>query len=251
MQIQCAEVIIQSCTDLQLGEKYVSSIIHIQTFTSNIKTIRFCNTDYAVGMFLRKIKAYYKNFCRKDWIKLLKILLSYDINCAYWINIIERFEKNFPDLVEIVKIIDYLIPLVHVKNHKPNCIYLFSCSYKFNTGHFHAETAEHVWPELNQLSTQTRQMNNGHRQDAIIDHHSDWNFKKVANMGMSLQHLLFPMCNCYSLSFYSFHRHYTCSINVHSKTRSFCRSIKAFSRSRPQVEFGGSQTTKNQCSKGS
>jgi len=49
--------------------------------------------------------------------------------------------------------------------------------------HFFGETAEHVWPELNQLGAQTRQMNNGHCQDTIIDHHSHWNWTKTSNIG--------------------------------------------------------------------
>ena len=63
-------------------------------------------------------------------------------------------------------------------------MYEYSCSYIEHAGYFHGETAEHEWVELNQVASQTRQMNNGHRQDVLIDHHSDWNWKKVANMGM-------------------------------------------------------------------
>jgi len=77
----------------------------------------------------------------------------------------------------------YLVPLVHVQNHKDNCTYRYSSAYTPNAGHFHGETAEHTWAELNQIGTQTCQMNNGHRQDTLIDHSGDWNFKKLANMG--------------------------------------------------------------------
>jgi len=82
-----------------------------------------------------------------------------------------------------VRNIRYLIPLVHVQNHKDNCTYLYSSAYVEHAGHFFGETAEHVWPELNQLGAQTRQMNNGHRQDTIIDHHSHWNWMKTSNLG--------------------------------------------------------------------
>ncbi|KAF9547927.1 hypothetical protein CPC08DRAFT_729608 [Agrocybe pediades] len=54
--------------------------------------------------------------------------------------------------------------------------------YKESAGHFQGETAEQPWIELNQLAPQTRQMNNGHRQDTIIDHHSFWNWLKTVNM---------------------------------------------------------------------
>lgn len=61
-------------------------------------------------------------------------------------------------------------------------MYCFASAYIANAGHFHGETAEHYWAESNQLGAQTRQMNNGHRQDTLIDHHRDWNWKKTAIM---------------------------------------------------------------------
>lgn len=66
-------------------------------------------------------------------------------------------------------------------------MYLFSSAYMKNAGHFHGETSEQAWPEINQLGGQTRQMNNGHRQDTLIDHHGDWNFKKTSNLGLFLR----------------------------------------------------------------
>jgi hypothetical protein len=110
-------------------------------------------------------------------------VLSYDIACSYHVNAIKRFEKNFIDLVPSITSTRYLVPLVHIQNHKDNCTYRYSSAYTPNAGHFHGETAEHTWAELNQIGTQTRQMNNGNRQDTLIDHSSDWNFKKSANMG--------------------------------------------------------------------
>jgi hypothetical protein len=64
-------------------------------------------------------------------------------------------------------------------------MYEFSAAYTPSSGHFHGETAEQYWVELNQLGPQTRQMNNGHRQDCIIDSHSDWNWKKMMGMRTS------------------------------------------------------------------
>ncbi|KAJ7261662.1 hypothetical protein C8J57DRAFT_1232508 [Mycena rebaudengoi] len=55
-------------------------------------------------------------------------------------------------------------------------------SYMECVGHFHGETAEQYWPEANQLGPHVRQMNNGHRQDTMINHHGDWNHKKTMNM---------------------------------------------------------------------
>ncbi|THU89240.1 hypothetical protein K435DRAFT_821464 [Dendrothele bispora CBS 962.96] len=44
-------------------------------------------------------------------------------------------------------------------------------------------TVEYYWVELNQVGGYTRQMNGGHREDTIIAHHHDWNWRKTVNMG--------------------------------------------------------------------
>ena len=113
----------------------------------------------------------------------IDILLSYDISCGYCVNAVERFSQNFKDLADTVKKFRWLIPLLHVQNHKNDCMYLYASSYIQGAGHFHGETAEMIWAESNQLGAQTRQMNAGHRHDTIINVTSDWNWKKVANMG--------------------------------------------------------------------
>ncbi|KAJ3493118.1 hypothetical protein NLJ89_g11089 [Agrocybe chaxingu] len=167
VNIQCSHVFVKSSVDLQLGE-------------------RFVNTDYALAMAIRQYSLQSPDAtdfgC--SFITNCDHLVSYDISCAYWVNAVDRFERNFPDLVDAIRRIRFLIPLVHVQNHKDNCMYQFSSAYTDGAGHFHGETAEHVWPELNQLGAQTRQMNNGNRQETLSDHHSDWNWKKTANLGV-------------------------------------------------------------------
>jgi len=147
---------------------------------------RFANTDYALAHAIRQQRFWPMNHDADDtFFTACEQLLSYDISCSYHVNAIKRFEKNFVDLVPAMKSTRYLVPLVHVQNHKDNCSYQYSSAYTPNAGHFHGETAEHTWAELNQIGTQTRQMNNGHRQDCLIDHSGDWNFKKLSNMGES------------------------------------------------------------------
>jgi hypothetical protein len=123
----------------------------------------------------------------QKYITALEILLLYDISCAYWVHLVECFEAHFPDLVDAVKRIRCLIPLVHVQNHKDNCTYLYSSAYTHNAGHFHRETAEQYWVELNPLGPQIRQMNHGRCHDTIINAHNHWNWKKVEAMSTSLK----------------------------------------------------------------
>lgn len=111
------------------------------------------------------------------------VLISYDIACAYSVHAHKRFSDNHPECSDVIGNARFLIPLVHVRNHKDNCEYRHSCRYTTSAGHFHGETCEQTWAESNQLGPQTRQMNNGHRQDTIIDHHSDWNWRKAVNIG--------------------------------------------------------------------
>ncbi|KAJ7137179.1 hypothetical protein C8R44DRAFT_608333, partial [Mycena epipterygia] len=73
------------------------------------------------------------------------------------------------------------VPAVHIQGHQEECKYKFSMSYMLAMGHFHGETAEVYWLELNQIGTQVCQQRGGHRQDTIMNHHNDidWNYKKM------------------------------------------------------------------------
>jgi hypothetical protein len=121
----------------------------------------------------------------QQFIKLCDHVFSYDNSCGYSVNAVDRFLEHFPKEAEFIQRTRWLIPLLHVQNHQDNCMYNFSCAYVEGACHFQGETAEMTWVELNQLAPQTRQMNNGHRQDTIIDHHSHWNWMKTSNMGAS------------------------------------------------------------------
>lgn len=108
---------------------------------------------------------------------------TYDIACEYVIHLKKRMKKNFPDVADVVAEMDWGVPALHVGGHQDDCTYLFGTSYIECIGHFHGETAEHYWPEANQLGPIVRQMNNGHRQDTLIYNHGDWNHKKTMKIG--------------------------------------------------------------------
>ena len=52
-----------------------------------------------------------------------------------------------------------------------------------SVGHFFGETAEYIWPFLNRIGGQTRQMTSGYRHDTMIRKLSDWNWRKVQRIG--------------------------------------------------------------------
>jgi hypothetical protein len=104
--------------------------------------------------------------------------LSYDINCVYSKHIHDRFLDNLPQHAHLIQDMEMVIPAVHIQNHIDSCMYLFGTAYQRCAAHFHAETAEQYWAEVNAVGNYTRQMNTGHRHDTICDHHGDWNYKK-------------------------------------------------------------------------
>src|SRR4051812_45491729 len=89
--------------------------------------IRFANTDYALARMLRLNR----DLCdpSKPFLNNVDFLFSYDISCAYNINITKRFQERFPDLTPAVRRFRFVVPLVHIHNHKENCMYLYSSSY--------------------------------------------------------------------------------------------------------------------------
>jgi len=165
---------------------------------------RFLIIDYAVVHALRNIMREGEELSEliRQFIRLCDHVFSYDNSCGYSVNAVDRFLKHFPEEAEFIQRTRWLIPLLHVQNHKDNCMYNFSCAYTEGACHFQGETAEMTWVELNQLAPQTRQMNNGHRQDTIIDHHSHWNWVKTSNIGRSSSSFIL---HCPLLSIWKYH----------------------------------------------
>ncbi|KAJ7131849.1 hypothetical protein C8R43DRAFT_956812 [Mycena crocata] len=161
---QCSHVFVLSSVDLQYGE-------------------RFANTDLAIARALRLASIDLSDPEVAD----IDRIASYDCNCQFCVNVGTRFGRSELSKVKaLIQIFRWSIPFVHVKGHKADCEYLFSCAYKQCAAHFHGETAEYYWPALNQIGGFIRQMNPGHRHDTIIDCHGDWNWGKKSNAGRLL-----------------------------------------------------------------
>ncbi|KAJ6466512.1 hypothetical protein DFH09DRAFT_956689 [Mycena vulgaris] len=160
---QCSHVFIKTSVDLQFGERYA-------------------NVDLALALAIRqKLGEKYKGDIQFQLeFDSIDRVVSYDAACQYSVNVVERFERHFPDLADIVRQMRWAVPALHIGGHQEECMYKFGASYMVATGRFHGETAEVYWPELNQIGTQVCQQSGGHRQDTIMNHHNDWNFKKMA-----------------------------------------------------------------------
>jgi hypothetical protein len=176
---QCSHIFIWSSVDLQLGERCMQSLSRAISLTSWRN--RFANTDYALAIAVRERHPNDPGLHAEQ--EDIDRISSYDCNCQYSVHVVKRFEKSFPDIAHLIRRTRWSIPALHVQGHKEDCLYNFSTAYMPCVGHFHGETAEFYWPEANQLGPHVRQMNNGHRQDTLIDHHGDWNWKKTMKMG--------------------------------------------------------------------
>ncbi|KAK0476510.1 hypothetical protein IW261DRAFT_1567207 [Armillaria novae-zelandiae] len=150
----CTHVYVLSTVDLQVGEQ-------------------FRNTDAAL---FEALKQRMYNRSTSD----LDIMLSYDCNCSYHVNLANRFENaTFDGVRDCLARMRYMIPDLHVNGHNDDCIYQYGSAYMECNGHNHMEGIEQLWIGLNMLAAQTCQMNNGFRQDTLINHHGDHNWKKT------------------------------------------------------------------------
>jgi hypothetical protein len=123
------------------------------------------------------------DFRRFSVSETVEILISYDAMCILNPNMKARFSAQHPKLAYLLENARKVIPVCHVRNHKEYCWYVYGSAYMSSVGHFTGETAEYVWPFLNGIGGQTRQMTNGHRQDTIIRNLNDWNWRKTQRMG--------------------------------------------------------------------
>ncbi|KAF9028094.1 hypothetical protein BDP27DRAFT_1167014, partial [Rhodocollybia butyracea] len=103
---------------------------------------------------------------------------SYDCNCQYNINLCHRFQEFFPDYFPLIEHIRCSIPAMHIEDHRRRCGCEYHPAYCPNYGHFHGETAEQPWVEINQLGASVLQMNSGHCMDYLSFHYSYWNWTK-------------------------------------------------------------------------
>ncbi|KAH9482438.1 hypothetical protein JR316_0004538 [Psilocybe cubensis] len=135
--------------DLQKGERYV-------------------NMDY---FFLSTIAA----------TLLLRLVVSYDIACQWWINLMKRcqlYPKNVlsdPSNLSIV----YLVPKFHLAAHIQKCQTSFSFNYTPGVGRTDGEAPERGWATANGIASSTKEMGPGSRNDTLDDHFGDYNWRKI------------------------------------------------------------------------
>lgn len=113
--------------------------------------------------------------------RISRKVLAYDIGCQYSVNLVSRFQQQFPSM-NIADLI-ILIGKMHVQSHVPECQWRYSFNYTDFVGQMDGEEAERFWSESNQIAGSTKQMNPGRRMDTLDDHIRDWNRRKMQNLG--------------------------------------------------------------------
>ena len=112
------------------------------------------------------------------------IVLSYDIACQYCKNAGRRFEEQFEDCKAAVLRCVFHVPKLHGQGHSDECRYEFSFDFAEHVGRTHGERIEGGWSEGNLAGTSTREMNPGHRHEALSAFYNEWNYQQTVKLGM-------------------------------------------------------------------
>lgn len=128
------------------------------TFESH-STFSYVNMDY---FFLSSIRN----------LLLLRLVVSYDIACQWWINLLKRCQTYPPNALSTITqlVIIYLIPKFHLAAHVSKCQTSFSFNYTPRVGRTDGEAPERGWSATNGIAASTKEMGPGSRNDTLDDH---------------------------------------------------------------------------------
>ncbi|KAL1658890.1 hypothetical protein GGF50DRAFT_131419 [Schizophyllum commune] len=137
---------------------------------------RYANMDYALGSLL-----YHHD-------PALNIILSYDIACQFYKNLVDRIKKLPVRLrFEAVALtMRFVIPKLHILGHRAACQLMFNIAYLFGGARTDGEGVERPWAHLGPLGTALRQMGPGSAADTLDDHLGYWNWLKLIALGRFL-----------------------------------------------------------------
>lgn len=123
---------------------------------------------------------------------LLRIAISYDISCQWFINLFIRM-KHWPTELRLRPGLHLrpLIPKFHEPAHKEEGHEQFSMNLAEGVGLTDGEAPERVWSGHNSLANSTKPMGPGTMHDVYDDNFGAWNWLKYTNLGGFLSLLLF------------------------------------------------------------
>ncbi|KAJ7476287.1 hypothetical protein B0H11DRAFT_1727305 [Mycena galericulata] len=127
----------------------------------------FANTDYALCYALGEATP------------LRWIVATYDIWCHYGVKLAARVEEMFPSMAPIIAAIRGAIPKMHIHNHIERCQLEWNLNWLCYVAFTVGEMIETGWAEHNLTAGSTKEMNAGHRHDAVDDTSNHWNWDKM------------------------------------------------------------------------
>ncbi|TFK59627.1 hypothetical protein BDN72DRAFT_780475, partial [Pluteus cervinus] len=140
---------------------------------------RYANMDYLFLLSLGQEKLQ----------ELLDLVISYDIACQWWINLLTRM-LNYSKSIQIdgakINSFTYLVPKFHLPAHITHCQTQYSFNFHQHVGRTDGESPERGWSHINPIATSTIEMGPGSRRDTLNDHFGDNNWKKTYTMGATL-----------------------------------------------------------------
>ena len=116
------------------------------------------------------------------------LVVSYDIACQWSRNLATRCTAYGPEAAFIVAEhqIRYLVPKFHLLAHIQHCQANYSFNFTPLVGRTDGEAPERGWSAINAIAGSTKQMGPGSWLDTLDDHFGDYNWRKVASIGVSL-----------------------------------------------------------------
>lgn len=123
----------------------------------------------------------FKKKARKG-TRRMKHIVGYDIGCQFCKNFVRRITESFPDLARYAEFVKFLVGKMHLTGHVYDCQYGHSFNYAEGVGRTDGEEIERFWSEIIQAAGSTKQMNPGHRHDALDDLIGDWNWYKLCKL---------------------------------------------------------------------
>ncbi|KAH9476591.1 hypothetical protein JR316_0010503 [Psilocybe cubensis] len=147
----------------------------IMTVGNMHKGERYANMDYIFAWFLRLVA-----------VRL--VLVSYDIACQWFINLLRRMQSDWPQHIQPPANITLLpaIPKLHEPMHNQSNHQMYSLNFIPGVGQTDGECPERVWAPHNSLANATKTQGPGSRQDTLDDHFGFWNWQKYTSMGTTL-----------------------------------------------------------------
>ncbi|KAK7013685.1 hypothetical protein R3P38DRAFT_3322377 [Favolaschia claudopus] len=137
----------------------------------------FANADYALIFALAEAALL-------RWIRGI-----YDIWCHYGIHLLDRVKDLFPSMLSIIEKITGAIPKMHILNHIERCQMQWNLNWIPYSAFTVGEMIETGWAVHNLTAGSTKEMNPGHRHDAIDETSHHWNFEKMISLAATLLRL--------------------------------------------------------------